>query len=201
MIVAFDTSLRRTGWVRGFPGGPVEIGSFRIANASKMHIGRLQYEFAEMAWPLIDGCSHVYFEAPIMPRFHTNFGTQRRLYALTAHVEFLAFHARARAVEVENAKHKKLIYDHGGATPINAVNYAKAWGLPARNEDEADACGVFLYGLKCDFRDEFNQWFTIRRDHPPISRIAHPNKRKRTAPAKRRNVKAARGELSLFDEG
>lgn len=198
MIVAFDTSTRRTGWVRGEPGGAVRIGSFGVREAARDNLGRLVAEWAEVAWPLIEGCSHVYFEAPIQPHGHTNFSAQRKLYALTAHVEFLAYHAQADCVEVDQSTHKKLIYDHGGGKPINAVEYANAWGMPARNEDEADACGVYLHALKTEFPAAFSKWLTIRRQSPIVVRIAKPIKRQRAAPGKTRQRKSARIEPTLF---
>lgn len=185
MIVAFDTSTRRTGWVRGLPGGPVHIGSFGMREAVVGNIGRLLHEWAQEAWPLIEGCTHVYFEAPIFPR-HGNVSSLRPLWALTAHLEFLALHARADCAEVDNQKHKQLIYGHGGAKPLNAVEYAAAWGLGARNADEADACGVFLYALQSEFPEHFKGWLDIRRQAQPITRQAPPKKTPRAKIRERR---------------
>jgi hypothetical protein len=196
MIVAFDTSTRRTGWIRGEPGGPVHFGSFGMTEAVQGNLGRLLTEFGEAAWPLIEGCSHVYFEAPIIP-FHGNVKSLRPLWALTAHVEFLAHHAGADCAEIANNEHKQLLYGHGGAKPENAEEYAAAWGLPARNNDEADACGLFLYALKHEFPDDFQGWLAIRAQAPPITRISPPSKprRKKGSRGKR---KPGRTDPALF---
>jgi crossover junction endodeoxyribonuclease RuvC len=192
VIVAFDTSTRRTGWVRGEPGGPVHVGSFGLREAVQGNIGRMLTEWAEHAWPLIEGCTHVYFEAPIIP-YHGNVKSLRPLWAITAHVEFLAHHAKADCAEIANNEQKQLIYGHGGAKPENATEYAAAWGLPAENSDEADACGVFLFAIKSEFPEAFDGWLDIRRQAPPITRISPPKKARRKG-AKR----AGRGDPSLF---
>jgi hypothetical protein len=159
----------------------VRFGSFGMREAVQGNIGRLLIEWAQEAWPLIEGCSNVYFEAPILP-YHGNVTSLRPLWALTAHVEFLAVHAGADCAEVEPQKHKQLIYGHGGAKPLNAIEYAAAWGIPARNPDEADACGVFLYALQQEFPADFKGWLDIRRDAPPITRQAPPKKARRAQP-------------------
>lgn len=158
----------------------MHIGSFGMREAVQGNIGRLLHEWALEAWPLIEGCSHVYFEAPIIPH-HGNVTSLRPLWALTSHVEFLALHARADCAEIDNRQHKQLIYGHGGAKPLNAVEYAEAWGFGARNNDEADACGVFLYALKSEFPDDFKGWLDIRAQAPPITRQAPPKR----APARK----------------
>lgn len=191
MIIAFDTSPRRTGWVRGLPDGPVEVGSFGVEGATRK-LGLLQHLFALQAWPLIEGCSHVYFEAPIVPR-HGNVSSIRPLWALTAHVEFLAHHAGASCAEVDNQSHKQVIYGHGGAKPENAEEYAHAWGLPARNNDEADACGVFLYALKTEFPAAFKGWLSIRGENGLVTRIAPPKKPGNKSAKITRGWRATRG--------
>lgn len=198
MIVAFDTSTRRTGWVRGEPGGPVEIGSFGLREAVQGNIGRMLTEWAGEAWPLIEGCSNVYFEAPIIP-YHGNVASLRPLWALTSHLEFLAHHAGADCAEIDNQTHKQVIYGHGGAKPLNAVEYAAAWGLPARNNDEADACGVFLCALKIEFPEAFTGWLGLRSKAPPVTRQAPPRKPPRAKQGGRRpQRKRGNSDPALF---
>ena len=201
MIIAFDTSTRRTGWIRGLPSGPVEFGSFGMREAVQGNIGRLLTEWTAEAWPLIQRCTNVYFEAPIIPR-HGNASSLRPLWALTSHLEFLAHHAGADCAEVDNQSHKKLLYGHGGAKPLNAVEYATAWGLPVRNNDEADACGVFLYALRSEFPDAFQGWLTIRGQSGLVTRQAPPKqppKKGGKARGAKKRVRANRGpSLGLF---
>jgi hypothetical protein len=188
VILALDTSTKRTGYVLGPPGGPVRIGSFGVAEVNRGHLGRMLNDWAEQAWPLFEGVTHVYFEKPIHPAQTANLTTLRQLYALAAHVEFLAYHASADVCEVENRNHKQLIYGHGGSKPLNAVDYARAWGLNARNDDEADAAGVFLFALHTEFRPTFNRWLTIRRQAGVITRVEKPKKPRRN---KTRRAKTA----------
>jgi hypothetical protein len=193
LIIAFDTSVKRTGYVREVPGGRVRFGSFGMREGVGANLGRLQSEWAERAWPLIEGCTAVYYEAPIISA-HMNATVLRQLWAITSHLEFLAFHAGAQCVPIVNGAHKKLIYDHGGSKPENATEYAAAWGLRARNPDEADAFGVYLYALREDFPARFKPWLTIRKQAAPVGRIAKPKKPGKGKAGEKRKPRPRKGE-------
>lgn len=196
MIVAFDTGLKRTGWVRGEPGGPVRIGSFGVEYEGSL--GRMLDAWAREAYPLITGCSHVYFEAPIHPAQAARLDTLRKLYAIAAHVEFLAFHATSDVAEVNVGDVKRVLYGKGGPKPVNACEYAEAWGFPARNDDEADACGVFLAGIEAEFPRAFSGWLTIRRQAPAFARVDKPRKLKRDQTRKEQPRGRQKPEPTLF---
>lgn len=198
MIIAFDTSSKRTGWVRGEPGGPVRFGSFGLREGSGRNLGRMLAEWADFAWPLIEGCEKVYFEAPILPYTNANLNTLRMLYSIAAHVEFLAHHLGIPAVEIDNGKHKQLIYGKGGAKPANPEQFAAAWGVSARNDDEADALGIFLYAVRLEYPKAFNRWVTIRGQSPLVARIERPKKASSGARRRTRQRKTAKPAPSLF---
>ncbi len=196
MILAFDTSVRRTGWVKAkTPTGPVRFGSFGVPEHARANLGLMLKTWEGIAWPLFEGVMHVYFEAPILPHGPSgrNVTALRQLWALAAHVEYLAHHAGADCAEVDNGAHKRIIYSHGGAKPENAVEYAAAWGLPVRNPDEADAFGVMLAGLRSEFPEAFNRWLTIRRDAPPIARVSPPPRRPQKGKPERKHQRKRPG--------
>lgn len=200
MIVAFDTSTRRTGWCRGEPGGPVRFGSFAVPEHARHNLGMLLNEWAIRAHPLIVGCERVYFEAPIHPQQTTQLTTLRQLYSIAAHVEFLAFHAGADAVEVDSGSMKRLLYGKAGAKPDNAEEHAAAWGVPVRNNDEADAFGVYLYALEKEFPHAFKRWLTIRKQSAPVAFVARPKKPSKglRTPQRQRGKKSSRPEPTLL---
>jgi len=140
-------------------------------------MGRLLTAWAYRARPLFAGVDKVFFEAPILPYGGTNITTLRQLYSIAAHVELLAHEAGCDCVEVDNGKHKQLLYKKGGVKPVNAAAFAASWGLPARNSDEADACGVFLYGIQQEHPDVFTRWLRVNAKSPTVTRIEPPKKR------------------------
>jgi len=175
LILAFDTSVARTGYVLGKPGGPVRVGSFGVREGARERMGSLQHEWLQTALPLIKQADRVYFEAPINPQ-HMNFETQRKIWAVVSILEYGLHRLNVPGYAIANGSHKKLIYDHGGPKPENTVEYAQAWGLNATNNDQADACGIFLYALSRDYADAFRGWLSIRRKAPLVVRIAKPKK-------------------------
>lgn len=186
VILAFDSSVQNTGYAIGKPSGPVTVGSFETYvpknNSGTTNYGRVIDVWAEKAWPLIEAADRVYFESPILPFQTKNIDTLRKLYGIAAELQQLALHKRIPSIEVHNQTVKKLIYAHGGSKPENAVEFARAWGFNAKNHDEADACGVFLFALQNKFTNDFNERLTIRRNAPHIERITKGKKPKGSTP-------------------
>ena len=124
--------------------------------------------------------------------------TLRKLYGIAAHIQFLAFQKGVHAHEVNNHTHKRIIYGSGGAKPENAVQIARAWGFPAKNDDEADACGVFLYALSQRFPSDFNKKLTLRGNSKHVVQIIRPNKRKKSTTCTKKKSKRTKPQNKLL---
>lgn len=187
IVLALDASPRRTGWVRGEPGGPIRLGSISLPEPVRRRIGYTVCEWELRIARLIEGVAAVYFEAPIFP-MHGNAKATRPLWALASHIEYLCHRAGIDCCEVAANSHKRLIYGSGGAKPANAEALAQAWGFPARNPDEADAAGVFLFAVAREYPQAFAGWQRIRASSN-VTRIAREKPQAR---------KLARAESTLI---
>ncbi|MEO0870488.1 MAG: hypothetical protein AAFY19_00810 [Pseudomonadota bacterium] len=164
IVLALDTSATRTGWCVGPAEGPVLLGSARFGGYGR-DIGGLLVAFDDWLTELIqkERPGLIGFEQPCMPMKSLNFVTLRQIYGVAGQVEFTARRAQVGCVEAHNSSIKKLIYGKGGKKPANAPALARSWGFDARNHDEADAAGVFLYTVRHQVPDAYPAWLR-RRD-------------------------------------
>lgn len=185
-ILCLDTSSTRTGYVLGEPGGPAKVGSFSIEreiwkNNDGINLGKLILEWGKKAWPLFQEADWVYFEKPaLLPRDHLGDKTLyklRALYSVATHVQFLAHHAGIGCNEVRATDHQTIIYGKGHGKPKNSEDLAAAWGFDSSNNDESDACGLYLWALSNHFKPEFALKTQERARNLRVQRIDAPRKR------------------------
>ena len=185
VAIALDTSSRRTGYVRGRVDGsaPLRIDSFGLIREDKNDIGEGMVAFREALRPRLTGVDIIFMEKPVMPYSKLNLTTLRILYGIAGMVEVLAKDLKIPCFDVDNGKHKKLIYGKGGPKPQNTMDLAKSWGFDASNEDEADAAGVFLYSVQQFYPQEFLHWQRIKQNNPLVPFI--PKNKKPKAKSKK----------------
>jgi len=121
VAIALDTSSRRTGYVRGKTdgSGPLKIDSFGLIREDKNDIGAGMIEFREALRPRLTGVDIIFMEKPALPFGKLNYDTLRILYGIAGMVEVMAIDMKIPCFDVDNGKHKKLIYGKGGAKPEN----------------------------------------------------------------------------------
>lgn len=180
--IALDTSSKQTGYVRGATDGsaPLVISSFSVDPKWKGDIGRQMHDFREKLAPRLTGVEVVFLERPVLPFGKLNYDTLRILYGIAGMVEVMAIDRGIPCFDVQNGKHKKLIYGKGGTKPENPVELAGAWGMQCQNGDEADACGVWLYAIQKLFPDDFGHWSNIKTNSPIITGIYKPKKKNKS---------------------
>lgn len=140
------------------------------------------HDFREQLKPRMAGVDIVFIERPVLPFSKLNYNTLRILYGIAGMVEVMAVDRGIPCFDVDNGKHKKLIYGKGGAKPENTTELAGAWGFDCSNDDEADACGVFLYCVQKLYEDDFKHWQSLKMQSPIIPRIEKLKKKKRGKP-------------------
>jgi len=173
VAIALDTSSRRTGYVRGRTdgSGPLTISHFGLNREDKNDIGAGMVEFREALRPRLSGVDIIFMEKPALPFGKLNYNTLRILYGIAGMVEVMAIDMGIPCFDVDNGKHKKLIYGKGGAKPANAEELAAAWGFECQNDDEADAAGVFLHSVKTMYPADFQHWLDIKTNSPRVDFI------------------------------
>lgn len=174
VAIALDTSSTRTGYVRGPTdgSGPLTISHFGLTREDKNDIGAGMVEFREALKPRLSGVDIIFMEKPALPFGKLNYNTLRILYGIAGMVEVMALDLGIPCFDVDNGKHKKLIYGRGGAKPLNAEALAGCWGFKCENDDEADAAGVFLHGVKTMFPPDFNHWLNLKSQSPKVEFMA-----------------------------
>lgn len=180
VAIALDTSSRRTGYVRGRVDGsaPLRIDSFGLVRDDKNDIGAGMVEFREALRPRLTGVDIIFMEKPALPFGKLNYNTLRILYGIAGMVEVMAIDMGIPCFDVDNGKHKKLIYGRGGAKPSNTEDLAGSWGFDVQNDDEADAAGVFLYSVQQFYPEAFDHWRKIKESNPPVEYIPKSKKKR-----------------------
>lgn len=181
VAIALDTSSRRTGYVRGPVDGsaPLKISNFGLIREDKHDIGAGMIEFREALRPRLTGVDIIFMEKPALPFGSLNYDTLRILYGIAGMVEVMAIDMGIPCFDVDNGKHKKLIYGKGGTKPKNPEELAASWGFDVDNDDEADAAGVFLYSVQQFYPQEFTHWQRIKQSNPLVPFIPKPKKKKK----------------------
>ena len=156
--------------------GLLHVDSFGLIREDKNDVGAGMIEFREALRPRLTGVDIIFMEKPVLPYAKLNYDTLRILDGIAGMVEVMAIDMKIPCFDVDNGKHKKLIYGKGGAKPENTVDLAKSWGFDASNDDEADAAGVFLYAVQQFYPQEFLHWQRIKQNNPLVPFI--PKKKK-----------------------
>lgn len=179
--IAIDPSVANTGYCRGpvDGSGPLVIDSFGIDKAFSGDVGEQLFDFDKKMAPRLTGVDLIFFEKPIRPFGKmANLNILRPLYSISGHIEFMARQRGIKCFEVDNGKHKKLIYGKGGTKPQNTVELAGAWGFECKNADEADACGIWLYSIQKVYEEFFPQYLKTKEASPIVPFIPKPKKKK-----------------------
>lgn len=151
-ILAADLSSH-TGWAVGRPGGIVRFGTYHLPSTGD-EIGRFLVAFGEWFTAMLDFESPdiVIYEAPILPRQTTPM-TARKLMGLASHLEVCCLkrdlpHHPIPCREVANATVKKFLAGHGFAKKPEMIAAAKGLGFDVKDDNQADALGIFGYACK-----------------------------------------------------
>lgn len=142
-ILALDIATA-TGWARGLSASIPELGTFSIKKyANPPGQGFALYRI----WlnKMLDQHSFdvVAFEAPIL-RAQTTISTTRRLQGLAAITEMVCHERGVKCVEEHLQTIKKTLTGNGRAKKPEMIRAAKARGMSPRNDNEADAFGLWL---------------------------------------------------------
>lgn len=147
MIAAFDLATR-IGWARGEGEALPLVGSHALDSAPG-HIGAFLSEFELwLAARLTDWePSLVIFESPAPAAFNSIAST-RKTQGLAGVLEMVCYRRNVEVREVAPASVKKALTGNGRAKKPEMVAAARAYGLPIKFHDEADALGVWLAAVR-----------------------------------------------------
>lgn len=146
-LAAFDIATR-TGWCCGGGESIPRHGSRHFPQFKDLGPGAGFFAFEQWVADLIANLKPdvVVFEAPILAG-KTQIATTRRLQGMAAIVEKVAYEADCRCFEATLSSVKKYFAGHGRAEKPAMMKAATDRGFDIGNDDEADACAVWLYAL------------------------------------------------------
>lgn len=157
-ILALDLSSN-VGWAARRSDGTVVSGSFAVGKTGK-DVGVFLKNFRTWLYATIDetDAEIVLFEQPVLPR-GTSMATLRKLYSLAGLTELVCRDHQIACKEVPVQTWRKAIVGMARAPKdvpakerrkfIKKKTVARLadMGFPARNDDEADALGILMYGI------------------------------------------------------
>ena len=174
LVLALDLSTH-TGWAIGRLGGnALEFGTMHLPKTGD-DLGRFLFEFEVWLRDLIQDRhpDKVFFEAPIMSQRTM---TARKLMSLAGVTEKVCFELRVPYEEAVLSSVKLFFAGHGKAEKKHMIDAARRMhGWPVEDDNQADACGIWLYGCACI--------------NPELRRLAAP---KLNLPPKPRKLKGKR---------
>lgn len=101
--------------------------------------------------------SMVIFESPILPA-KTSIQTTRKLQGLAGVAEMVAHDRGIDCTEVMPSSVKAAVGGSGRAAKDDMMAAARRCGLSPKTFDEADAFGVWMYGVRCYARQYQEAW-------------------------------------------
>lgn len=133
-----------TGFAIGDLGGVPRFGGHRLPSTGD-DLGRFLAAFEDWLLDTIrrDVPDRVFFEAPILSQSTM---TARKLMCLAGETERICHRERLPVKEVVISQAKKFITGHGYADKQMVVEAAHARGWKVANDNEADACAIWLFG-------------------------------------------------------
>lgn len=133
------------GWCCAPPDGEPRFGTVRLPSTDN-NIGRLLDAFHDWLDGFLDieRPEVVGIEKPISTA-RTHIMTARKLLGLTGHAELVCRWHEVRCVEVQIQHIKKHLAGHGWAKKPEMVRAARRYGWQVRNDNEADACGGWMF--------------------------------------------------------
>jgi hypothetical protein len=159
----------RVGWTFGLVSDPrFKFGNHLLPSTGE-DIGAFIKAFDDWLQQYAERVDYIVFEQPILPR-ETRIETLRKLYGLTAHVEFWAKAYEVKCREAPIGKIKMFMANSGNASKDMMVAAAKRHGYDVANDDEADAVGVRLYTISSEYPDLMK---LFRLDLGPLGAVAN----------------------------
>ena len=133
-----------TGFAIGDLGGVPRFGGHRLPSTGD-DLGRFLAAFEDWLLGTIrrEVPDRVFFEAPILSQSTM---TARKLMCLAGETERICLRRRLPVFEVVISTAKKFITGHGQADKQMVVEAVRARGWMVNNDNEADACAIWLYG-------------------------------------------------------
>lgn len=144
LILGLDLATR-TGWCLGPIGAsPPAFGTHRLPSTGD-DIGRFlaAYEDWLIAKVNADQPARVFFEAPILSQ---RTQTARKLMSLAGVTEMVCHRLGIPVQEVNISSAKKFFTDDGRADKPKMVGAARSRGWEVEDDNQADACAIWLYG-------------------------------------------------------
>jgi Holliday junction resolvasome RuvABC endonuclease subunit len=132
------------GFAIGELGGDPIFGGHRLPDTGA-DLGRFLIAFEDWLVAVLDreAPARVFFEAPILSQSTM---TARKLMCLAGETERICVRRGLPVFEVVISQAKKFIAGHGYADKQMVVEAARARGWKVTNDNEADACAIWLYG-------------------------------------------------------
>ncbi|MGP9819220.1 hypothetical protein ACTZWW_04325 [Salinarimonas sp. NSM] len=159
-IIALDLA-HSTGWASGAPDADPRFGTLQLPKTGD-EIGRFLALFEDWLLDLItvESPALVVFEAPLLTRGNTTPTVARKLMGLANATEVACYRRDVRCEQANLATVKKAFAGHGRAEKHEMVAAARARGWDVRNDNEADACGLWFCAVKHHAPAIFRRRFT-----------------------------------------
>jgi crossover junction endodeoxyribonuclease RuvC len=148
------------GWACGSPADEPRFGSHRLPSTGD-EIGRFLVAFEDWLCDMITVESPVIvvFEAPILTRGNTSPIVARKLMGLANATETICYRRETMCRQANLSTIKKGFAGHGRAEKADMIAAARRWGWDVKNDNEADALGVWFETVKHHAPDVFKRRF------------------------------------------
>lgn len=147
-ILSLDLATS-TGWACGKPDDEPRFGTFKLPSTGE-DIGRFLVKFEDWLNDMItvEAPGLVVFEAPILRRGGGNPVVARKLMGLANSVETICYRRDVRCRQAHLATVKKSFTGSGRAEKADMIAMARRWGWGVRNDNEADALGLWVLAVR-----------------------------------------------------
>ncbi|GLK86661.1 hypothetical protein [Ancylobacter defluvii] len=145
-VLALDLSTN-TGWAAGDPAGTPRFGTHTLPSTGD-DVGRYLAKHREWltAFIQVERPQFVVYEAPILPA-QTTKATAIKLMSLAGLTELICRDLEVRCFEAHLQSIKKFLAGSGRATKPDMIAAARRYGFDVRNDNEADAIGIWGHAV------------------------------------------------------
>ena len=158
-LLALDLSSH-TGFAVGEHDAIPRFGTWHLAKTGE-DVGRFIGNYDDQLNAAIDleHPDRLVFEAPLMlGGGDTNLTTTRKLMGLASHTEFVC-HVRGIVCREANVSTvKKFWAGTGRAKKPDMIAAARRWGHDVKDDNQADALGVWSYQVHAIYPDQRHRW-------------------------------------------
>lgn len=153
-ILALDISSS-TGWAVGMPDGDPLYGRHYLEHYQGEDIGRLVHIFGQWVGDMIwkHEVGHVIFEGPFIQE--KTVMNARKVICLAGETERKAFELDITRAELPIATNKLFFAGNGRASKYQMTLAARSYGWDPKNNDEADALGLWSYSANARHPEVF----------------------------------------------